>query len=155
MARRNPNVVSSSEKVATPESTLALKVAEWHEAPEDERDLVARDMIYDLVKLIERGAKMHTLLAKAHLKSLYAKWVQFCDQTEVETEDGYCERYEESLFGSAIICLNGGHGKAFVIRNKMLWSKDSMEQFLSWVNYSEDEKSKYYRDWVQKPLTPQ
>lgn len=149
MTNLNPNTVSSSEKVLTPEAILKKQVAEWFEAPEEERDLVARDMIYDLVHLIERAAKMHTMLAKAHLKSLYAKWVQFCTLTEVETEEGYCERYDEALFGSAIIALNDGKGKAFVVKNKMLWSKICMDQFNEWVNESDDEKSKYYKSWVR------
>jgi hypothetical protein len=146
---RNPNTVSSSEKVATPESLLKKHVAEWYEAPEEERDLVARDLIYELVHLIERGAKMHAMIARAHLKSLYAKWVDFCRLTEVETDDGYCERYEEALFGSAVITLNQGEGKAFVTLHKMLWSKVCMEQFVSWVNTSTDERSKYYKSWIQ------
>ena len=145
----NPNTESSSKKVSTPESILEKQVAEWFEAPEDERDLVARDLIYDLVHLIERGAKMHAMIARAHLKSLYARWVDFCRLTEVETDDGYCERYEEALFGSAIIVLNQGDGKAFVVLNKMLWSKVCMEQFISWVSSSDDERSKYYKSWIQ------
>ena len=149
MSNLNTNTESSSKKVSTPESVLKKQVAEWFQAPENERDLVARDLIYDLVHLIERAAKMHTMLAKAHLKSLYARWVDFCRLTEVETEDGYCERYEEALFGSAIVSLNQGKGKAFVVANKMLWSKSCMEQFNEWVHASDDERSKYYKSWIQ------
>lgn len=132
------------------EALLAQEVANWHKASEDERDLVARDFLCGLIFYIERAEKMLPLLARAHLKSLYAKWKQFCTETEVDTKEGECERYDEALFGSAIIALNAGKGKAFVIKNKMIWSKACMEQFNDWVHYVDDDYSNHYKDWIVK-----
>ena len=131
------------------EQILQNAVYKWHNVDEEERDLVARDFVYDLVLSIERAANMKTLLARAHLKSLYAKWVQFCKLTEIDLGDNDVERYSEALFGSAIICLNDGNGKAFVVKNKMIWSKVGIDIFNSWVNECDDERSKYYRKWAR------
>ena len=131
------------------EGFLAQQVKEWHEAIEEERDYVARNFLCGLVLYIERAEKMIPILARAHLKSLYAKWRQFCNYTEVDTEKGECERYDEALFGSAIIALNDGKGKAFVTLNKIIWSRACIEQFNDWVNYVDDEYSAHYKDWLR------
>jgi hypothetical protein len=136
-------------RIKPTEQLLEEAVAEWHQVEEEERDLVARDFIYDLVLSIERAANMKTFLARAHLKSLYAKWTQFCKLTEIDLGNNEVERYSEALFGSAIICLNDGKGKAFVVKNKMLWSKAGIDIFNSWVNECDDERSKYYRNWAR------
>lgn len=141
-------MTDSIGKMST-EAFLAQQVAIWHNTPEEERDLVARNFLCGLVLYIERAEKMIPLLAKAHLKNIYAKWRQFCTQTEVDTEEGECERYDEALFGSAIIALNDGKGKAFVVKNKMIWSHASMEQFNHWVNYVDDDYSEHYKEWIR------
>ena len=131
------------------EGLLSKSLSEWFEAPEDERDLVARDFLCGLVLYIEKAEKMVPLLARAHLKSLYAKWVQFCKDTEIDLGDNDVERYDEALFGSAIICLNDGRGKEFVVKHKMIWSKICIQQFRDWIHEYEDEHSTHYKSWVR------
>jgi len=140
-------MTNSIGKMST-ETFLAQQIWTWHNTPEEERDLVARNFLCGLVLYIERAEKMIPILARAHLKNLYAKWRQFCTQTEVDTKEGECERYDEALFGSAIIALNSGKGKAFVTANKMIWSKASVEQFNEWVNYVDDEHSAKFKEWI-------
>ena len=138
-----------SIKHLSTEAFLSQQVCEWEEAEGEAKDYVARNFLCGLVLYIERAEKMIPLMARAHLKSLYAKWRQFCVLTEVETEEGKCERYDEALFGSAIIVLNDGKGKAFVVHNKMIWSRASMEQFNEWVNSFDDNYSEHFAPWVR------
>ena len=146
----NPNIKSSSEKNLSSEQILEHYVYKFWQSPEELRDIVARDFIYDLIHLIEKAGNMHTSLAKLHLKSLYARWLSFCRRTEVDIGKGECIRYEEALLGSAVILLNDGNGRDFIIKEKMLWSRDSMQQFMEWVLKSDDDSSKFYAQWIQK-----
>ena len=141
--------MTESIRQLSTEAFLSEQVDLWHNSEEEDRDLVARNFLCGLCLYIERAEKMIPILAKAHLKSLYAKWKQFCTQTEIDLGDNDVERYDEALFGSAIISLNSGKGKAFVIANKMIWSKACIEQFNDWVNYVDDEYSAHYKEWVR------
>ncbi len=141
--------MSDSIKHLSTEAFLAQQVEEWENAGWDEKDFVARNFLCGLVLYIERAEKMIPIMARAHLKSLYAKWRQFCVLTEVETSEGDCERYDEALFGSAIVILNDDKGKAFVTLHKMIWSRASMEQFNHWVNTFDDHYSEHFAPWVR------
>lgn len=132
------------------EQLLKKAVQDWKECSEEEEESVVRDLVYDLAKLIENGANMKPVLAKNHLKKLVSTWKQFCDQTSFVNEEGVPEGYAYQLLGSAIIVLNDGRGKAWVQKNKVLWSYDSIEIFKTWVLEGQDERSIFYKTWVKE-----
>ena len=86
-------MTSSISKMST-EAFLAQQVWTWHNTPEEERDLVARNFLCGLVLYIERAEKMIPILARAHLKNLYAKWRQFNDWVNY-VDDDYSAHYKE------------------------------------------------------------
>ena len=132
------------------EQLLKNAVQDWKACEEEEEESIVKDLVYDLVKLIEKGATMPSILAKNHLKQLVSTWKRFCDQTSFVNEEGIPEGYAYQLFGSAVIVLNDGNGEAWVKKNKVLWSHDSKEIFKEWVLEGKDERSVHYQNWVKR-----
>jgi len=112
-------------------------ISEWFNVSIDERDATAKDLVIDLLMCVEHAATMalRPAFQKAYVMNLYRQWKRFCKETEIDDPniDGNVERYSDALFGSAIVALNDGAGAVFVKQNKILWSKDGVELFTSWL----------------------
>lgn len=143
-------------KQVTPEELLEISVNEWHTRGEDTRDEVARDILYSLVKMIERAVKMNPkyfgpTYVRNYIKLLRSIWIKFCNQTP-HHDEGCTDNVEYSpdLFGSAIVALNSGDGKRFCIDHRIIFSQVCIDVFNSLVEESDDEMSNHFKTWVRK-----